>query len=284
MPTDRSPTTARRALNAAGLVLGAAVAAVGVATGAGALRAKHFEVTRRRRVVRGLEHPLRVALLTDLHLGPYLRPEHLRAWVEAANDAAPDVTLVGGDFVDSRFRGALGELGGELRCLRAPLGVYGVPGNHDYRAYPDLAPMRAALETAGVRLLVNEGAWLRDDAYLAGVDDELEGYPDLDRAMSGYGDASGARIVLAHSPDSFPAVGVTADLALAGHTHGGQVCLPLIGALATSSRYGRRFVSGWVQDDPPSFVSRGLGVTLLPVRLNCTAELALLELEPPPPA
>jgi predicted MPP superfamily phosphohydrolase len=220
-----------------------------------------------------------VALLTDLHLGPYVRAGRLRAWVAAANRAEPDLTLVGGDFVDRWYRGPLTELSDALAELRAPLGVWGVPGNHDYRVYPDLAPLRAALDAGGVGLLVNEGARVRDDAYLAGVDDDKEGRPDAGRALAGW-DGGGARLVLTHNPDVFPSLRGAADLALAGHTHGGQVCVPGFGAVLTSSRYGRRFVAGWVLDDPPSFVSRGLGFSLLPLRVACPPELAVLELRP----
>jgi predicted MPP superfamily phosphohydrolase len=74
------------------------------------------------------------------------------------------------------------------------------------------------------------------------------------------------------------------SLALAGHTHGGQVRLPFIGAPVTSSEYGQRFAQGWVHDPVRAYISRGLGVTAIPVRLLCPAELVILDLLPATPA
>lgn len=259
------------------LKLGLAAAPVLLGLSAGAA-AYSFELPRYRRTVRGLTRPLRLAFLTDLHLGPYMGRQQLEEWVAATVEAKPDLVLFGGDLVDQMYRGDLSEVVEVLPRLSAELGVYAVLGNHDRTRFRRLGPLREALEAAGVTLLVNEGAWLRDDFYLGGIDDWRTGHPDAERALRGSG--GGARLLLSHNPDAIPDLPDGLDLVLAGHTHGGQVRLPLVGPLVTSSEYGRRFVEGWVDAPMPAFVSRGLGVTLLPFRLFCPPELVLMELQP----
>ena len=264
------------------LLGGGAVAATVGLTGSGVLQARGFEVNGERRAIRGLRAPLRVAFLTDLHLGPYLHEAHLRSWVAATAEVRPrpDLILIGGDVVDHWYGGDLSELGVELPGLQAPLGVWAVPGNHDYTRYPNLAPLRQALEGAGVGFLINAGVALRDDLYLAGVDDFQEGSPNLRRALRDAPGDDAARLVLTHNPDAIPGFGARPDLVLAGHTHGGQVRVPGLGPIVTSSIYGRRFAQGWVRAEAPAFVSRGLGVTLVPIRFDCPAELVVFDLTP----
>ena len=274
-----------------------------VALGLMAFRTPHqFEVNRHEAVVRGLERPLRVSLLTDFHLGPHLGEADLAAWIEASNAAEPDLVLLGGDLVDQSYRGDLRELRRLLPGLAADLGVFAVPGNHDRTRYRDLAPLEAALHEAGVALLVNDGVQVRDDAFVAGIDDFRVGRADVKRALAGApthpaavdqgrarsagaNAAAPARILLSHNPDVIPELpggdGAPAvDLLLAGHTHGGQIKVPLLGPLVTSSAYGSRYAEGWVPAPMPAFVSRGLGVTALPFRFACPAEVVLIDLLP----
>lgn len=265
------------------LLTAAAVTAFGLE---GSRQAHAFGVTRHARSIQGLKEPLRLALLTDLHMGPYMHREQLAQWVEASNALDPDLVVLGGDLVDRWYRGDLSEFAELLPQLKHRLGVVAVLGNHDHVRYPDLAPLRETLIGAGVRLLVNDGLWLRGDLYLAGIDDWKRGAPDVAKAfaVAAEEDGAGARVLVSHNPDVIPDLGSylsrLPDLVLSGHTHGGQVCLPLIGPVVTSSVYGRRFAEGWVEAPMPVFVSRGLGVSLLPVRMLCPPELALLELEP----
>ncbi|MFA5551511.1 MAG: metallophosphoesterase [Trueperaceae bacterium] len=256
-----------------------AVGTAPVLLGLGATAAAYsFEQPRYRRTVRGLEEPVRLAFLTDLHLGPFMGRQQLEEWVEATRQLEPDVVVFGGDLVDQAYAGDLREVVELLPRLQAPLGVYTVLGNHDRTKYRKLGPLEEALQAAGVRLLRNEGVSLRPDLYLAGMDDWRTGFPDAAKALSGA--HSGARVFVSHNPDAIPHMPEGIDLLLAGHTHGGQVRLPLIGPLVTSSEYGRRFAEGWVDAPMPAFVSRGLGVSMLPFRLFCPPELVLLELQP----
>jgi predicted MPP superfamily phosphohydrolase len=112
------------------------------------------------------------------------------------------------------------------------------------------------------------------------VDDFKMGRPDLAATLQGI--PSGiATLLLTHNPDQLPELARDqVSLALAGHTHGGQVRLPLVGALITSSDSGQRFAQGWVDDPVRAYTSRGLGVTALPVRLFCPPELAVFDLQP----
>lgn len=241
-----------------------------------------FQTNRHVRRIRGLLAPLRVSLLTDFHIGPYLHASNLEAWVRSSNDLAPDLVLVCGDVVDRFYRGDLSEVTAAMKRLRARLGVIAVPGNHDRVRYPDLRPLRRSIERAQGSYLVNEGRWIRDDVFLAGVDDLREGDLDVVAAMQGSEMREGARILLSHNPDVIPGLRPGPDLVLCGHTHGGQVCLPLVGPLVTSSVYGSRYVSGWVPTPATmsAFVSRGLGVTLVPLRLDCPPEVVCLDLLP----
>jgi predicted MPP superfamily phosphohydrolase len=239
-----------------------------------------FDVVRERATLPGLRAPVRVAWMTDLHHGEFVRTASVRAWVDAALREAADLVLLGGDLVD-QTPGADpdAELFAELARLRAPLGVRAVPGNHDHARFRGTGPFVALLQGAGIEALVNRGVAVRDDLFVAGLDDLRNGRPDLGAALRDR-PASGATLFLSHNPDVLPDVPTDVGLTLSGHTHGGQVVLPGVGALHSSSRYGDRFLAGWVEGPARGYVSRGLGVTSLPVRINCPAELTVLDLEP----
>ncbi len=249
-------------------------------TGVGLADGYRFEVNRYRHPLAGLSAPVRVAHLTDLHYGLYIQEGSLEEWATATRAEAPDLVLVTGDFVDTRGWGSLELLTRALSRLNAPLGVWAVWGNHDYHNYFfPLEGVRKHLERAGVRVLVNEGVRLRDDLFLAGLDDFLYGRPNLVAALSQRPEGA-ATLLMSHNPDVLPRVPAAVGLTLCGHTHGGQVKLPGVGPLVTSSRYGTRFAEGWVEAPAQGFVSRGLGFSLLPVRLNCRAELVVFDLVP----
>lgn len=225
----------------------------------------------------GLERPLRVAHLTDLHYGPYIQEGSVRTWVEATLAEEPDLILITGDFVDTQDTEPLMR---QLLRLDAPLGVWGVWGNHDYAQFGHSIPiLHQALDAAGIRILNNEGVRVRSDLYLAGVDDLWKGEPQLDAALATRG-TYGACLLMSHNPDLLPNVPPSVTLTLSGHTHGGQIKVPGFGPLVTASSYGRRFAEGWITTPAHAFVSRGLGFSLLPLRYACPAEIVILELVP----
>ena len=291
-PRSHDPAR-RRALRVLGTGAGVTLAL----GGAGTAQAYRFGFTEHRRPLIGLTRPVRAALLTDLHYGLYIAAGSVRAWVEATNAARPDLVLLGGDQLDARLQDSPGPLLAELSRLRAPLGVYGVWGNHDYGSFRRYANQflgrapadrearrmasRRAFADAGVTILRDEGRALRDDLWLGGVDDLWHGQPDPARALAGAGKRG--TVLLSHNPDILPDLPLAAGLVLCGHTHGGQVRLPLFGALVVPSDYGQRFAMGWVSGahGTPGYVSRGLGMSGLPFRNLCPPEIALLTLTPP---
>lgn len=267
----------RRFLTSAAVV---AVTAAAGSAGAQVSGTYRFEVVVERAVLAGLRTPLRAAWMTDLHHGHHVRTASVRAWVDAALDQAPDIVLLGGDLVDQTpGTDAVEGLIAELARLRAPLGVLAVPGNHDYGRFRRLTAFSDPLREVGIDVLVNRGVTVRDDLHVAGLDDYRNGRPDLAATLAGRREGS-ATVLLSHNPDVLPEVPLAVGLTLSGHTHGGQVVLPGVGALYTSSRYGDRFLAGWVEGPARGYVSRGLGVTNIPLRINSPAELTILDLEP----
>ncbi|MCZ7645026.1 MAG: metallophosphoesterase [Planctomycetota bacterium] len=256
--------------------------AAGLALAGGAyslLEAGWFQITRPAWTVPNLPGPfegLAAAFLADLHHGPWTGLDYVRAAVEAANALEPDLILLGGDYV---HRGArfISPCIRELSALRAPLGVYGVLGNHDH--WHGAQATRDALKAAGIACLDNQGVWLERGGArlrLGGVGDLWEDRQDLGAAL---GDAreSDAALVLSHNPDFAETVDDgRVGLVLSGHTHGGQVWLPFLGAPVLPSRYGQKYRAGWVRAPATNvYVSRGLGTISPPVRFGCRPELAL---------
>lgn len=273
------PSRRRFLRRTVGLVAGAAATTV---TGGAVLSAYRFQVEAISASLVGLHAPLRAAWLCDLHYGPFIGVGSVAAWVDTTLALRLDIVLLGGDLVDALGRGQPRSLVDQLARLRAPLGVWGVWGNHDHRrlrASGGLDAFEGALAEAGIVMLRNRGVQVRDDLYLAGLDDWREGRPDLTVTLAGR-PAGVPCLLLSHNPDALPHVPEDVDLTLCGHTHGGQVRLPFVGPLITSSRYGRRFAAGWVRGPALGYVSRGLGVSQLPVRVACPPELTDLTLAP----
>lgn len=230
--------------------------------------------------------PLVVAHLSDIHTHGFGARE--RRVVEILDRERPDVIVVTGDIVDE---GDLEPARALFANLRAPLGVWAVRGNwENWRPPPN---DRARLESFGARLLLNEGTLLRSDVWLFGLDDPMSGSARIDEALQD-APADSAKIALFHSPEIFDAVAPRIDLAFAGHTHGGQVRLPLVGSVWTPPGSGR-YVDGWYTRAASAasaasaagatpaarmFVSRGIGTSVLPVRLLCRPEVAIITIQP----
>lgn len=225
--------------------------------------------------------PLRIGFAADFHAGPMTS----RALVEQAcgvlADARPDLLLLGGDFVDLTER-PLEWLVPLLAAVPAPAGRYAVMGNHDL--WNDRALIEEALASAGICTLVNAGRQLPapfDWAWVCGLDDHLCGAKEPDAAFAG---ASGTRIVLMHSPSSLLDIGPRRfDLALCGHTHGGQIALPggrpiILPKGPLSRRYSRgRFE---LPRGETLLVSTGVGFTRLPIRLFAEPEVLVCDVMP----
>ncbi|HET7458917.1 MAG TPA: metallophosphoesterase [Gemmatimonadaceae bacterium] len=232
-----------------------------------------------------------IAALSDLHCGTATPPSFIARAFAIAQDARPDLVALLGDYsVSTRrtrrlnrrwYAQGMRALSPMIRALRAPDGVVGVLGNHDH--YYDAADVHAWLAGLGVRVLVNDSVVVRRGAatlVIGGVDDAREGHVDPAGGCAGQ-PADAPTVVLAHNPDAVLALSAPrrVDLVLSGHTHGGQVVLPGIGALATHARIcTRRAASGWVPNDrAPLYVSRGVGGQH-PPRVNCRPEVAIVRL------
>ena len=227
--------------------------------------------------------PLRVVLLSDIHVaGPDMPPSRLARIVELVNGLQPDTVLLAGDFVSDKRPAthyyASNEALGSLAKLRASKGVFAVLGNHDH--WRSAAEVGEGLRRANVRLLVNEAVTV-GGMRLGGVDDEFTGHADLRATASAMRAGRGSKVLLTHSPDVVPETPGDVTLVLAGHTHCGQIRLPLYGPLTSVTRYGSRFECGLITDGPHRVVvTSGIGTSVLPLRLGAPPDIWLLTLGP----
>lgn len=221
---------------------------------------------------------LRIALLSDFHAGRLTPRSLLRRAADEAMRAQPHLIALTGDFVD-RSPADLDRAMDATRDLWAPLGVYAVPGNHDHAAGAIGLWERAIASHQTLEDLTNRYVLLHHgEATLcvAGIDDLQEGTPSLELPPPALRDTT---ILLAHNPDQAERsrrADDDVDLVLSGHTHGGQIRLPSLGPLhRKSSIYDHGLQRRpWTQ----VYTSRGIGTTLLPIRLGARPEVALLEL------
>src|ERR1044072_4775921 len=235
---------------------------------------------------------LKVALLTDLHVGaPHMSLARLRQVVARVNEEAPDLVIITGDFVIGGEKHQGGGVGGplvepepiadELKLLRAPLGVYAVLGNHDW--WYDGERVTRALRGAGLRVLENEAVRIERGGrafWLAAVGDLWTRTPDIEGTLRQV-TSDDPVILFTHNPDIFPNAPARVTLTLAGHTHGGQVNLPLAGRLVVPSKFGQRYAMGHVVEGGRQlFVSGGVGTSIIPARFRVPPEVVILQLEP----
>ena len=239
---------------------------------------------------------LRIVQVSDTHLGPRIPESFIEGVYQQAMDLKPDLVFLTGDHVHDGVREH--ERAAEL-CKplvdSTPMGVVGVLGNHDW--WGDGDALTRLLEGAGVRMIDNDRLWIDPvNRSLTRVD---TGIPSL--AVVGLGDltdskirtrqafrdvgVSTPRLVLAHNPDTaeigplISSQGPRVDLMFSGHTHGGQVRIPFLGTPIVPSRYGQRYAGGLV--DGPAFrvcVSRGVGMSMLPVRVGVPPEISEITL------
>ena len=244
---------------------------------------------------------LTITQLSDLHTGAYIRERELRRAVELANSLRSELVVITGDILDASLD-LLPVAQRELSHLRAPLGIFGILGNHDYYAdrrspgYPGCLRLIEAMEAAGVRMLRNERESLRlggEELLLLGLDwtGVWRGNPNiymsrvaraaLRHTLAGY-QGEAPRILLVHHPHVFyeaPEFGIS--LTLAGHTHGG-------GQIVIAEHNGHplalgsavfRYLSGLYGEGPHHlYVNRGVGFVGLPIRVQCPPEISRFQL------
>ncbi|HEV7587378.1 MAG TPA: metallophosphoesterase [Longimicrobium sp.] len=269
-------------------VLAGAAAAGALAAYAFLVEPRWLQVTRTDIHVRGLHPSLEgftIALLTDLHAGDGTPLSLIRRACRMAMAEHPDLIAVTGDLVADDAPG-FGEVLDAVQGLSAPYGVYAVPGNHDHEvgighwqrdmseqsAVTDLTNHAEVLDVHGARLCV------------AGVDDLRSGRPDL--GVLPPSEARDFTLLLAHNPDQAERVRRVCDavdLIVSGHTHGGQVRLPWVGAIRNPAKHDDLYEEGlrrrpWTQ----VYTSRGVGTVHIPVRFLCRPEVAMLTLTAAP--
>jgi predicted MPP superfamily phosphohydrolase len=287
IPILKRSTTRRRFLKAG--IYGAA----GLAIYSAEIARHWIEVTSHDVALAGLPHVfdgMKIVQLSDIHMSEYTEPFFLRHAIDRINQLQPDAVFLTGDYVSDGIFGTRFAIGAAWQCANILKTlqcrqVYSILGNHDIGV--GAAEVTEALESNGIPVLRNtclpiERAGNR--FWLAGLDDPMNGQPDLDLAIP-------ARIrnvphepivLLCHAPDYANALlddpaSKAVHLMLSGHTHGGQVRLPVLGALYLPG-WGRRYVEGWFHlggwwNHLSLYVNRGIGTVGVPFRLNCPPEI-----------
>lgn len=226
---------------------------------------------------------IRVVQFSDTHLGPDYSLQQLEKLVDRINELEPDIIAFTGDLIDitSQFE-ERSEISGILGKLRSTYGNYAVWGNHDYggggvRFYEDI------MVKSGFKLLKNQHSTIELDSgkllTVIGLDDAMLGHPDIEQSFAGV-NSQGAKLLLLHEPDLVDGIEAGRfDLALAGHSHGGQVVVPLFGPLVTPP-FAQIYTKGMYQlaADTHLYVNSGIGTTKIPVRLWNPPELSVFDL------
>lgn len=238
----------------------------------------------------------KIVAVSDVHGGSRgATEEQIRRVVAAANEQNADIIVLLGDYVSETGEGGsslkmpMRTIADNLRGLRAKYGVFAVLGNHDGR-YGD-EETASELRRVGYRVLENEVAFVEKDGRklrILGLKDQMhilswEGFSRDSREVLERNEQSGDVIVLEHSPDILPVItgtySISPDLRLilAGHTHGGQIWLPIIGSPIIPSGYGQKYAFGHIRDyGVDMFVTTGVGESLLPFRFLVPPEIAVL--------
>jgi len=229
----------------------------------------------------------RIVQLSDLHMGGWMDGVRLRKVVDLVKEQQPDLVVITGDFFSGpvwseKLIRAAEEFVAEISPLTKDVVVLGVLGNHDY--WSDAAEARKALKQSGVIEIGNGFYSIEREGeqfHIAGVDDIWYGHDDLDAVLSKLPE-TGEAILLAHEPDfaDISAKSGRFGLQLSGHSHGGQVVLPLIGA-PVLPRLGKKYPSGLYKvGDMWQYTNRGVGMVDLPIRINCPPEMTVFTLTP----
>jgi predicted MPP superfamily phosphohydrolase len=221
-------------------------------------------------------------LISDIHVaGPDMSPQRLSRTVRQVNAQKPDAVLIAGDVVSDKQlaskRYSLAEAIAPLRDLKSRFGTFAVLGNHDH--WRNAAATHSALRRFGIKVLDNSAA-RAGPLVIGGLDDAFTKHDDLGATLHAMADLGGEPILLSHSPDPFPRVPAGVKLMLAGHTHCGQIRLPLVGAISYMSDYGDKYACGVVIETGKTLiVGAGLGTSILPLRLGAVPDMWVITLK-----
>ena len=241
-----------------------------------------------------LGSPVKIAVISDIHVGAYKEEEFVERVVKRTNALLPDIVVLPGDFI-LNHDSDLNDLR-PLKNLRTTMGTYAVLGNHDVGEYETLLGKRytgtdrgerisSALSALGVTMLRNESKILtlpHGKIAIAGIDDIWTGHADLTSALAGI-DPTVYTVLLSHNPSVIDeAESLGAHLIISGHTHGGQVRIPGFGPLSKlPTSLGQEYDQGIfeIDDDTTLAITRGIGESSARTRLFATPEILLLQTE-----
>lgn len=231
-------------------------------------------------------HLKKIVLFSDIHLDFHFGIHRLGQLIERIRKLKPDLICFTGDLFHESVESHASSTIRLLSLLEAPLGKWAVLGNHDYTA--GAKDVERVLSSGGFTLLRNRSVTLEhggSQIRIAGLDDALEGSPNLDFALADEGsrehDPAAFTLFLAHEPDLAEyAASYRVNLQLSGHSHGGQVRIPLVGPLILPD-LARRYPEGLyrIADEMYLYTNRGIGVSSYPVRFLCRPELTVITLE-----
>jgi predicted MPP superfamily phosphohydrolase len=286
VPEQTKPLVTRRKF-----LLGSAAAAAGLGLYASEIARHEISVPTRPIAIRNLPDAFRnfrIAQISDIHLDEYSEPAFVARVIARVNALQPDLVLLTGDYITFGALGrsfalaAMEQCAGILHAIQCPQ-RYAVMGNHDsVLGAPTIAPILSAV---GIPLLVNQHVPIEHGGsrlWLCGIHDPVTHLPDLDAAIPQWPD--GPVLLMSHGPDFADVVvahprGPLVDLMVSGHSHGGQVRIPFVGALALPTG-GQKYPEGLYRfDHMQLYVNRGIGTVGLPIRLNCPPEITLFTLQ-----
>ncbi len=268
--------------------------AAGLALYSGEIARHLIEVTQTEIRIPSLPlafHGFRIAQLSDIHMDEFTEPFFLRMAIDRINRLRPDAVFLTGDFVTHELLPRSFSIRSGWSCARILDTLdcrqrYAVLGNHDVTV--NARAVSQALTSNNIAVLRNSFVALERGSsriWLAGLDDCIEGTPDIDRAIPEFirNRTEEPAILLCHEPDFADTVlahpaGQSVALMLSGHTHGGQVRIPLLGPMGLPD-LGRKYVEGAFQlQSLQLYVNRGIGTVGVPFRLNCPPEITLITL------
>ena len=240
-----------------------AIPIIGLLVYGGIIEPAMLEVTRHEVRIPNLPKEfdgMTVVQLSDIHVGVWTRPKHVRRIVQRVNDMHPDMVVLTGDYVNM-VASNIEPAGSSLAGIKSKYGVYAVLGNHDYWA--DAGRMTRSLRKSGIDVLFNEKRRISDGRShirMVGLDDAWEGDTDYAKAFDGIPRTEPC-IAIAHNPDTVSSIkDQHVDLLLVGHTHGGLINLPFTGPFLSVTNLGPKYSAGMFRfGDTNMYVSRGMG-------------------------
>lgn len=289
-PVAEPQQDSQKLLTRRGFLSGSALTAAGMALYSGEFARHEISIVSHTLAIDRLPDSLqgfRIAQISDIHFDEYTEPAFVERIVGHANSLAPDLVLLTGDYISlgplprSFSERAMHQCAEILHKIACPQ-RFAVMGNHDY--FLGLSTIRPILAAVDIPLLVDQHVAIERGGgrfWLCGSDDPVSQWPNLDHSVPE--DPDGPVLLMSHGPDFADKViahrrGALVDVMISGHTHGGQVRLPFVGALHTPQG-GRKYVEGPFRlGRLQLYVNRGIGAVGLPFRLNCPPEITLFTL------